>query len=167
MDYKISEDYVLNQFTWDGTEILPGIKGVGSPGGYLNGAGLVSDLAQWILEDYPTIPIGYRNIPMRNITGNDDSQDVDAGGAILHLSSDTTARNIVIRDTDHGVTYPVGTAITFVNQNNAGVITILSYEVMRLAGPGTTGNRTLAANGIATAVKITSTEWIISGVGLS
>ena len=38
---------------------------------------------------------------------------------------------------------------------------------MRLAGVGTTGTRTLAANGIATAIKITNTEWIISGVGIS
>jgi hypothetical protein len=38
---------------------------------------------------------------------------------------------------------------------------------MRLAGAGTTGSRTLAANGVATAIKITSTEWIISGTGLT
>ena len=38
---------------------------------------------------------------------------------------------------------------------------------MRLAGVGTTGSRTLPANGIATAVKVASTEWLISGVGLS
>jgi hypothetical protein len=38
---------------------------------------------------------------------------------------------------------------------------------MRLAGAGTTGSRTLAANGIATAIKLTSTEWIISGTGLT
>jgi hypothetical protein len=38
---------------------------------------------------------------------------------------------------------------------------------MRLAGAGTTGNRTLAANGVATAIKLTATEWIISGVGLT
>jgi hypothetical protein len=38
---------------------------------------------------------------------------------------------------------------------------------MRLAGDGSTGSRTLAANGIATAVKVTSTEWLISGTGLT
>jgi hypothetical protein len=38
---------------------------------------------------------------------------------------------------------------------------------MRLAGAGTTGSRTLAANGVATAIKLTATEWIISGVGLT
>jgi hypothetical protein len=38
---------------------------------------------------------------------------------------------------------------------------------MRLAGAGTTGSRTLAANGVATAVKVTTTEWLISGTGLT
>jgi hypothetical protein len=36
-----------------------------------------------------------------------------------------------------------------------------------LAGPGTTGSRTLAPFGMATALKITSTSWIISGNGLT
>jgi hypothetical protein len=43
----------------------------------------------------------------------------------------------------------------------------ITTDTMRLAGPGTTGSRTLAANGIATALKITATEWIISGTGLT
>ena len=66
------------------------------------------------------------------------------------------------------VAYPIGTALTFVNQNAAGVMTIaITTDTLRLAGAGTTGSRTLAANGIATALKLTSTEWIISGTGLT
>ena len=67
------------------------------------------------------------------------------------------------------VAYPIGTGITFVNQNAAGIITIsiTPTDIMRLAGAGTVGDRTLAANGIATALKITATEWIISGTGLT
>jgi hypothetical protein len=38
---------------------------------------------------------------------------------------------------------------------------------MRLAVSGATGSRTLAANGVATAMKIATTEWIIFGSGLS
>ena len=54
------------------------------------------------------------------------------------------------------------------NQASAGVMTIaITTDTMRLAGAGTTGSRTLAANGIATALKLTSTEWIISGTGLT
>lgn len=91
----------------------------------------------------------------------------DAGKHILHPSADTTARTFTI-PANSSVAFPVGTAITFVNQNGAGVVTIaITSDTMRLAGAGTTGSRTLAANGIATALKIASTEWIISGTGLT
>jgi len=91
----------------------------------------------------------------------------DAGKHILHPSADTSARTFTIA-ANTSVPYRVGTAITIVNQNGAGVITIgITTDVMRLAGAGTTGNRTLAANGVATALKVTATEWIISGTGLS
>lgn len=91
----------------------------------------------------------------------------DAGKHILHPAADTTARTYTI-DSNANVAYAVGTTITFVNQNAGGVVTIaITSDTMRLAGAGTTGSRTLAANGIATALKITSTEWIISGAGLT
>jgi hypothetical protein len=91
----------------------------------------------------------------------------DANKHILHPSADTTARIITI-PANSSVAFPVGTAVTFINQNAAGVMTIaITTDTMRLAGAGTTGSRTLAANGMATALKITSTEWIISGTGLT
>lgn len=91
----------------------------------------------------------------------------DANSHILHPSADTTARTFTI-PANASVAFPIGTAITFVNQNSAGVVTIaITTDTMRLAGAGTTGSRTLAANGIATALKITSTEWIISGTNLT
>ncbi len=86
---------------------------------------------------------------------------------IFHPSADTTARSFTI-DSNANVAYPIGTAITFINQHSAGVLTIaITTDTMRLAGAGTTGSRTLAADGIATAVKVTATEWIISGTGLT
>lgn len=91
----------------------------------------------------------------------------DANKHILHPSADTTARTFTI-PANASVAFPIGTAVTFVNQNGAGVITIaITSDTMRLVGAGTTGSRTLAANGMATALKITSTEWIISGQGLT
>lgn len=91
----------------------------------------------------------------------------DAGKHILHPSADTTARVFTI-DSNANVAYPIGTVLTFINQASAGVVTIaITSDTMRLAGAGTTGSRTLAANGIATAIKLTSTEWLISGTGLT
>ena len=91
----------------------------------------------------------------------------DAGKHIFHPSSDMTPRTFTIA-ANASVSYDIGTAISFVNQNSAGVITIaIDSDTLRLAGAGTTGSRTLATNGIATALKIAGTEWIISGTGLT
>lgn len=91
----------------------------------------------------------------------------DANNTFLHPSADTTGRTWTI-PANGSVAYAVGTVLTFINQASAGTITIaITSDTMRLAGAGSTGSRTLAANGIATAVKLTSTEWLISGVGLS
>ena len=91
----------------------------------------------------------------------------DSGKVILHPAADVTARTFTI-PANASVPYPIGTVITFINQNASGVISIaITTDVMRLAGAGTVGTRSLAANGLATATKITSAEWIISGVGLT
>lgn len=91
----------------------------------------------------------------------------DANRHILHPSSDASARVFTI-PANSSVAYKIGTAITFINQNGAGTITIsITTDTMRAAGSGSTGSRTLAANGIATAVKLSATEWLISGVGLT
>lgn len=91
----------------------------------------------------------------------------DKGKAIHHPSADTTARTWTI-PANSSVAFPLMTPVTFTNENAAGVITIaITTDTMRLAGAGTTGNRTLAANGIATAVKVTATSWLISGTGLT
>lgn len=91
----------------------------------------------------------------------------DAGGHIYHPSADTTARNWTI-PANSSVPYKIGTTLTFVNQNGAGTISILiTDDTMRLAGSGATGTRTLVANGFATAIKVETNEWLISGRGLT
>jgi len=89
----------------------------------------------------------------------------DAGKHILHPTADNNPRTFTI-DSNANVAYPIGTTITFVNQINTVTIAITS-DTLVLAGAGTTGSRTLAANGIATAIKIASTVWIINGTGLT
>ena len=111
--------------------------------------------------------VGYLGIPQNSQSTAYTLVMTDAGKHLLHPSADTTARTWTI-PANGSVAFPIGTSITFVNQNAAGVITIaITTDTMRLAGAGTTGSRTLAANGVATAIKITSTEWIISGNGLT
>lgn len=111
--------------------------------------------------------VGYLNIPQNSQSTAYTAVITDAGKHLLHPSADTTARIFTI-PANSSVAYPIGTALTFINQASAGVVTIaITTDTMRLAGAGTTGSRTLAANGVATAVKLTSTEWIISGTGLT
>lgn len=114
-----------------------------------------------------TNAVGYLNVPINSQSAAYTLVLSDSGKTILHPSADTTARTFTI-PANASVAFPLGTAVTFVNQNGAGTVTIaITTDTMRLAGAGTTGSRTLAANGIATALKITSTEWIISGTGLT
>jgi hypothetical protein len=114
-----------------------------------------------------TDAVGFRNIPQNSQSAAYTLVAADAGKHILHPSADTTARTFTI-PANSSVPFPIGTAITFINQNGAGVVTIaITTDTMRLSPAGTTGSRTLAANGSATAIKITSTEWIISGSGLT
>jgi hypothetical protein len=89
----------------------------------------------------------------------------DSGKHILHPAADNNARTFTI-PANGSVAFPIGTAITFVNEVNTVTIAITT-DTLLLAGGSTTGSRTLAAGGIATAVKITSTKWIISGTGLT
>lgn len=115
-----------------------------------------------------TNEVGFKNIPQNSQSAAYTLVASDAGKHIFHPGADTTARTYTI-PSNASVPYPIGTAITFINQNGTGgVVTIaITSDTMRLAGAGTTGSRTLARNGIATALKITATEWIISGVGLT
>lgn len=91
----------------------------------------------------------------------------DANKHVYHPSADTTARIWTI-PANGSVAFPIGTAVTFVNDSSAGVVTIaITTDTLVWQPTGGTGSRTLAANGQATALKITSTRWVITGVGLT
>ena len=114
-----------------------------------------------------TNDLGYLGIPQNSQSADYTCVLADAGKHIYHPSADTTARTWTI-PANASVAYPIGTPLTFVNDTSAGTITIaITSDTMVLAGAGTTGSRTLAANGIATAIKITSTRWMINGTGLT
>ena len=67
------------------------------------------------------------------------------------------------------VPYQIGATLTFVNPSGGGVLTItINSDVLYLAGTtATVGTRTLTAIGIATAVKVGATTWIINGVNIT
>jgi hypothetical protein len=91
----------------------------------------------------------------------------DANTLLLHPSTDASARTFTI-DSHANVAYPDYTTLMFVNDNGAGVLSIaVTSDTMYLVGSGLTGTRTLAANGMATAIWLPTGNWVISGVGLS
>ena len=112
-----------------------------------------------------TDAVGFRNTPVNSRSAAYTLVLADAGKTILHPIADDNARTFTI-PANSSVVYPIGTVITFVNLINTVTIAITS-DTMYLAGPGTTGSRTLAAYGVATAVKVASTTWVISGNGLT
>lgn len=106
------------------------------------------------------------------LSGQDKSADytfvlADANTAVRHPGTDGTGRTFTL-PANSSVPFPRYTMITVVNQNGAGVVTLaITTDTLRWSPAGTTGSRTLAANGIATLIKIGDTEWMVSGTGLT
>jgi hypothetical protein len=113
-----------------------------------------------------TDAVGFRNIPVNSQSAAYTAVLADSGKCILHPSTDANARTFTI-PANGSVAYPIGTAISFVNMTSQVVSIAITTDTMYLAGTGTTGTRSLAQYGTATALKMTSTTWIISGAGLT
>ena len=110
--------------------------------------------------------VGYKNVPQNAQSAAYTLVAADAGKHIYHPSTDANARTFTI-PANASVAYPIGTVLTFVNMTSQVVTIAITTDTMYLAGTGTTGNRSLAQYGIATAIKLTSTTWLISGTGLT
>lgn len=113
-----------------------------------------------------TDAVGFRNIPINSQSAAYTTVLADSGKAILHPASDANARTFTI-DSNANVAYPIGTAITFINMTSQVVTIAINSDTMNLSAAGTTGSRSLAQYGSATAIKIGSTNWLISGSGLT
>jgi len=91
----------------------------------------------------------------------------DSAKHIYHPPSDTTPRTWTI-PANSSVAFEIGTAVTFDNDIGAGAITIaITNDTLVLVGTGSTGARTIASGGQATALKVAATRWRISGTGIT
>ena len=113
-----------------------------------------------------TDAVGFRNIPQNSQSADYTLVLADSGKHIFHPVGDNNARTFTI-PANSSVAYPVGTALTFINMAVANVTIAITTDTLTLSSAGTTGSRTLATNGSATCIKITSTSWLISGSGLT
>ena len=110
--------------------------------------------------------VGFINIPINSQSAAYTLVLADAGKAILHPSTDANARTFTI-PANTSVAFAIGTAVSFINMTSQVVTIAITTDTMYLSSAGTTGSRSLAQYGTATAVKMTSTTWIISGSGLT
>jgi len=110
-----------------------------------------------------TVAVGYLGAPVNQQDTNYTLVMGDAGKLIYHTSASTHAWTI---PANGSVAFPVGTVIAFINENGGGNVTIaITTDTLRWGS--STGSRTLAANGTASAVKVTSTTWRLTGDGIT
>jgi hypothetical protein len=110
--------------------------------------------------------VGYMGIPQSATTTT-----LVIGDAGKHIYVNTSGQTLTIPAAT-SVAYPIGTTLTFIAGPSASTVTIaITTDTMYLTGTGTTGSRTLAAHGMATAVKVSGTSssgvWYINGSGLT
>ncbi len=130
----------------------------------LNGSGVLDSTFLSTVDG--TNAIGFRTIPSNAQSTAYTAVLADSGKSIDHPSTDANARTFTI-PANGSVAYPVGTCLTFTNMTSQVVTIAITTDTMYLAGAGTTGSRSLAQYGIATARKLTSTTWLIGGTGLT
>ena len=142
---------------------------VGSSGAFVTNGGALGTPSSGTLSSCTvdgTDAVGFRNAPVNSQSAAYTAVLADAGKVILHPSTDANARTFTI-PANASVAYAVGTVLTFVNMTSQVVTIAITSDTLYLAGTGTTGSRSLAQYGMATAVKLTSTTWLINGSGLT
>jgi hypothetical protein len=106
--------------------------------------------------------IGYVGLPQ--IVLNSGNLTLSKAHAGKHIYVTGASQTITI-PANSLVPFEIGTTVVIINANNTSTVAITT-DTLRLAGTSVTGSRTLAANGMATLVKVASTTWIASGNGL-
>jgi hypothetical protein len=107
--------------------------------------------------------VGYIGLPQ--VILNSGNLTLSATHAGDHIYVTGASQTITI-PANASVPFEIGTTIVVINGNVTSQIAITS-DTLRLAGETTTGTRSLAVYGMATLVKISATEWIASGNGLT
>ena len=102
-------------------------------------------------------------IPLVAMNAN-TTLDITHTGKILYKSSGGT---ITITIPANGsVAYPIGTCIEIINNDTETITIAITSDTLILARFGSTGSRTVRANGWATLRKVASTVWFITGTNV-
>jgi len=104
---------------------------------------------------------GFRGVPQNSQTGAYTLVLTDAG---KHISNTTGGFAIPSNGAPNNVPFPVGTTIVLYNNSGTAQNITITSDTLRLAGTATAGSpRSLAQRGLATCVKVATTEWVVSG----
>lgn len=162
----IADNSVTNAKLADMTEATIKLRAAGAgTGDPIDGTGAqVSVITQG--DGLDVDACGFRGVPQNSQSGNYTCVSADAGKHIFHPSGAGAGDTFTIPD-NSSVAYEIGTALTFINMDSNTLAIAITTDTMNLSGTGATGTRTLAQYGVATAVKLTSTIWIISGTGIT
>lgn len=143
----------------------PSILSVGTNGQFLVAASGETSGLDWVTVGDQTANVGYLNVPQNSQSAAYPIVLADAGKHILHPTADNNPRTFTI-PANGSIAFPIGSTLTFVNLINVVTIAITT-DTLIWAFDGSTGSIDLAQWGVATAIKVTTTSWIISGTGLS
>jgi hypothetical protein len=123
---------------------------------------LTSNGTTWTSAAAPSSVVQY---PQNSQSANYTLVLGDAGKQIFHPVGDNNTRTFTI-PANSSVAFPVGTVIKFINMAAAFVRIAITTDTLTLSPGGTSGPFVLDSNGSATCIKITSTQWLISGDAL-
>ena len=112
-----------------------------------------------------TNPVGYLNIPQNAQTGNYTTVLGDAGKHIYHAAGAGAATYTIAANSS--VAYSIGTVISFVNMSATSISIAITTDTLTWAQGGGTGTRTLAQYGVANCLKVTSTQWLLTGTNVT
>ena len=128
-------------------------------------AGTVTATSGSTISDGTTaFAIGYLAIPQNAQSGNYTLVLIDGGKHIY--STNSGAQSITI-PTNASVAFPIGTALTIVNNGTTAITIVTTSLTVYQAGTSNTGNRTVATKGVATCLKVATDTWFISGAGIT
>ena len=129
------------------------LSGTVTSSGNLTLGGSVTSVATTATID--SVVIGYRSIPRSTTTTTAVVADV---GKCIAVTAGITIPNS---------TFAAGDAVSIYNDSASAITITAGVTTLRQAGTTNTGNRTLAARGMATVWFNSATEAIISGAGVS
>jgi len=151
-----------HQFYWDGTQFILDDPFVAAGNSLVSFAGPTA-ARTYTLPD-ASVSLGYLTVPSNTQVTSYTVVASDSGKMIIHPAADAIVRTFTLP----AATFPVDSAVSFLNRTSQALnITAATSDTITLGGSTTTGTRSLAQNGMATAYRDTSTNWIITGTGLT